>query len=362
MIMHIVGNRPQFIKLAPISRELRKRNIEEIIIHTGQHYDTNMSDIFFEQLEIPKPIENLQIGSGTHAQMTAKAMIGIENSIEKYKPDCVVIYGDTDTTLAAGLVASKMQVPIVHIEAGVRTYNMNNPEECNRLVVDHLSTYLCTPNEVSKTNLIKEGISDEKICFSGDVMYDEFLYVLNSENLEWSQKSNLPEKYAVLTWHRQENTCSYSRMKKIIDFLNEIDYDIVFPMHPRTKKVLSEYGLDKELAKLERIHVVDPVGYFEMVYLLKNCDFVISDSGGISKETSFVDKVCIFLIDFDPWPELEKAGYICKVDVDNSDMLKRGKEVIKKIKNGEEVITCSKDFFGNGMASSKVVDVIEKCL
>lgn len=175
-VMHVVGNRPQFIKLAPVSRELRKRGIDEIIIHTGQHYDKNMSDIFFEELEILPPTENLFVGSGTHAEITAKSMLGLEKVMNKYPVDYVIVYGDTNSTLAAALVAAKLCIPIVHVEAGGRTRNMRNPEECNRIVVDHLSSILCAQDQKSYQNLFDEGIDEKKIFFTGDVMYDEFLY------------------------------------------------------------------------------------------------------------------------------------------------------------------------------------------
>ncbi|MCI9368732.1 MAG: UDP-N-acetylglucosamine 2-epimerase (non-hydrolyzing) [Lachnospiraceae bacterium] len=359
-VVNIVGNRPQFIKLAPISRELTKRNIENIIIHTGQHYDENMSDIFFKELGIPQPDINLKVGSGTHAQMTAKAMLKLEEVLIEQPPECLVVYGDTDSTLAAALVASKLCIPIVHVEAGPRTYNKENPEECNRIIVDHLSTGLCTPNEESSKNLKKEGINDKNIFFTGDVMYDEFLYCLSH------QKDNkflrrFPKNYILMTWHRQENTYCRERMEKIINFIKQIEYPIIFPIHPRTKSMIKEYGLGEQLFGLKNIHIIDPVGYKEMVMLLANCKFLISDSGGASKEASFAGKKCIYMLNFDVWPDLQEAGYIQNVDVDDDQSVKIAISDIKEILK-DNIVYKKVNFFGDGNAAKKVVDVIEKII
>lgn len=355
-----MGNRPQFIKLAPISRELRKRNIENIIIHTGQHYDENMSDIFFKELGIPQPDINLEVGSGTHAQVTAKAMIKLEEVLIEQSPECLVVYGDTNSTLAAALVASKLCIPIVHVEAGPRTYNKKNPEECNRIIVDHLSTGLCTPNRESSKNLKKEGINDKNIFFTGDVMYDEFLYCL-SQQKDNEFLSRFPKNYILMTWHRQENTYCRERMEKILNFIKQIEYPIIFPIHPRTKKMIKKYGLEEQLFGLANINIIDPVGYKEMVMLLGNCKFLISDSGGTSKEASFVRKKCIYMLNFEVWPDLQEAGYIQTVDVDNNQSVEMAMSEIKKILKND-IVYKKVDFFGDGNASKKIVDIIERII
>lgn len=357
-VMHVVGNRPQFIKLSPVSREVRKRGIQEVIIHTGQHYDTTLSEIFFEELDIPEPARNLEVGSGSHAQVTGTAMIRVEEVMKEFAPSCVVVYGDTNSTLAAALAAAKLCIPLIHIEAGPRTYNKTNPEECNRVVVDHISDYLCAPDRVSVENLVKEGIEKNKIFFTGDVMYDEFLYCLSDG------QGNTPaytEEYILMTWHRQENTCSRERMEKIICFIEKINYNIILPLHPRTKKFLEIYGLEERINKIPYLKIIKPVSYKEMTILLNNCKLLVSDSGGVSKEASFVGRKCIYMLDLNIWPELVENGYIQLMDVDNSEMTERSLYEIKNILSGGKLLNRSK-FFGTGNAAEKIADIIEKII
>lgn len=358
-ILHIVGNRPQFIKLAPISRKLREYHIEEIIVHTGQHYDENMSGIFFEELDIPKPKINLNVGSGSHAQFTAEVIRRLENVIIDEKPDGVIIYGDTNSTLAAAIVVSKFNIQLFHVEAGPRTYSRNNPEEKNRIVADHLSSYLFAPDKLSVENLKREGIDPERIIFSGDVMYDEFLYTALRGKDIFLEK--YPENFVLMTWHREENTCSKERMEKIISFISGINYKIVLPLHPRTRKTLLQYDLYKRLQQNENVLIENPIGYKEMAALITQCKLVISDSGGVSKEASFAGKKCFFPLKLEVWPELIKAGYIKIVDIDNSESVKQSIRAIKEILNIDKPMTKS-NFFGNGNAAEVIVDTIkEKC-
>ena len=359
-VMHVVGNRPQFIKLAPVSREMRKRNIEEIIIHTGQHYDKNMSDIFFEELGIPKPTRNLNVGSGSHAQTTAKAMIALEEVMTEYNPQCVIIYGDTNSTLAAALTAAKLCIPMIHVEAGIRTNNKKNPEECNRIVADHLSGYLCTPDRISVDNLKQEGIDEKKIHFTGDVMFDEFLYCASQENASEYLKK-YPKDYILMTWHRQENTDSREKIKKIIDFIEQVKYPIVLPLHPRTKKKIVEYGFESRIQKNSNLIITEPVGYLEMVSLLKNCKCIITDSGGASKEASFAGKRCIFLLDLEVWPELIESGWIQILNFKDANSVKTSMEIISAAINSDNKKDKG-DFFGDGNAAEKIVDIVEMIL
>ncbi len=358
-IMHIVGNRPQFIKLAPVSRAIRKRGHEEIIIHTGQHYDENMSDIFFEELGIPLPKVNLNVGSGTHAQVTANVISRLEEVVVDETPNAVIIYGDTNSTLAAAIVVSKLNIPLFHVEAGARTYSKINPEEKNRIVADHLSDYLFASDKISADNLEKEGFDSERIIFSGDVMYDQFLYVVSHNIGAFTKK--YPDDFILMTWHRQENTCSKNRMEKMLSFLEKINYKIVLPLHPRTRKLLIEYELWERMKSNENFIIIDPVGYKEMTALLSRCKLVISDSGGASKEASFVGKKCFFPLVLEVWPELMKLGYISMVDIEDIESIQHSIEEMREIIRVNKIMTKS-DCFGSGNAAEIIVDTIEEAL
>lgn len=355
-IMHIVGNRPQFIKLAPVSRKMREHHIEEVIVHTGQHYDENMSDIFFEELNIPQPKVNLNVGSGTHAQVTAKVIGRLEEVVVKEKPDGVVIYGDTNSTLAAAIVVSKLNIPLFHVEAGPRTCNKANPEEQNRIVADHLSDYLFVPDKISMDNLKNEGIASKQIIFSGDVMYDQFLYTaLHNEGM---YKEKYLDNFILMTWHRQENTSSEERMRKMLSFIEKINYKTILLLHPRTKKLLLKYKLWTRVRQNRNLHTMDPVGYKEMTLLLCRCKLLISDSGGASKEASFAGKKCFFPLKLEVWPELISSGYINIVDIEDE------LSVNNSIRTIEEILYLNKrmpevDCFGNGNAAEIIVDTIE---
>lgn len=358
MIMHIVGNRPQFIKLAPVSNELRKRGHRQVIIHTGQHYDADMSEVFFEELGISKPDKNLAVGSGTHAQMTGKAMIEIEKVLEEYKPDCVLLYGDTDSTLAGAIAAVKMQVPIVHIEAGIRTGKLNNPEEANRIVTDHLSDMLFCSDSDSAENLKAEGISKHVYCV-GDVMYDTFLQHRKIEDDAILKKYNLiKDRYVLMTWHRQENTNNREKMIQIIRFLSEVKCEIVYPMHPGTKAKLMQYHLLKELEGLSHIHILPPVGYTEMMKLMLNAHIILTDSGGVSKESYFAGVKCILMVDLDLWPDLIKTKWITKLDFDSETSVSDALNLIQSEKSGNEIPLAH--FYGQGDASVRIADFLEK--
>lgn len=358
-IMHIVGNRPQFIKLAPISRKLKSYQIEEVIIHTGQHYDENMSTIFFEELDIPLPKVNLNAGSGTHAQVTANVISRLEEVIMNERPDGVLIYGDTNSTLAAAIVVSKLNIPLFHIEAGPRTHDKFNPEEKNRIVADHLSNYLFVPDKISVNNLENEGISPERIVFSGDVMYDQFLYTAAHRKDNFPE--NYPDNFILMTWHRQENTCSRERMKQMLSFIEQINYKIVFPIHPRTRKLLVEYHLWQRAMDNTNLMITAPVGYKEMTSLLSRCKMLISDSGGASKEASFVGKKCFFPLKLDVWPELIEAGLINIVDIEDAGSVQYNIEAMRKVLNSDQELP-KLDFFGNGNAAETIVNTIKKVL
>ncbi len=356
--MHIVGNRPQFIKLAAVSKELQKRGYKEIIIHTGQHYDKNMSDIFFEELKLPKPHRNLGIGSGTHAQMTGQAMIKIEEVLEEYQPTCVLLYGDTDSTLAGALATVKTGIPIVHIEAGIRTGSLKNPEESNRIVTDHLSELLFCSDQDSMNHLKKEGI-DENAFLVGDVMYDTFLQYRNTQSNTVLQKYHLKDnRYVLMTWHRQENTQSAERMMKIIQFLKKITYDIVYPIHPRTKAKLMEYELFNQLDSMPHIHLLPPISYVEMINLMSHAHFILTDSGGVSKESFFAGTKCLLMVNLNLWPDLIKNHWITKLDLDNNKNINDALELIEKEKTKENINNMT--FYGTGNAAVKIVNILQE--
>lgn len=359
LIMHIVGNRPQFIKLAPISREIRRRGYKEIIIHTGQHFDENMSDIFFEELDIPNPDENLHVSGGGHSEMTAKIMLALESVILKYNPKVVILYGDTNSTLAAALVVRKLNIPIVHIEAGIRTKSQQNPEEVNRVITDHVSSLLCAADRESKLNLENEGLGADSY-FTGDVMYDAFMYYANKVNVdEILSKYELHRKdYILMTWHRQENTSDAQKMKQILNLVKNIGRPVICPLHPRTRIKLGEYGLMDEAMNIKGFKMIQPVGYLEMIALTSNCSMILTDSGGLSKESYFAGVKCVFMLEVSVWPDLEQIGWIRHVSRNNKidiDMIQQCIDLnVQKDERDRE------QFFGDGNAAVKVIDLVEK--
>jgi UDP-GlcNAc3NAcA epimerase len=293
-IVSIVGARPQFIKCAPLSRELRKEH-EEVLVHTGQHYDTKMSDIFFKELDIPEPDYNLGIGSGLHGEQTGKILSEIEKVLVKEKPDMVMVYGDTNSTLAGALATSKLYIRVAHVEAGLRSFDRQMPEEINRVLTDHISDLLFCPTQTAVENLAKEGIT-EGVHLVGDVMVDALEYNRNIAE----EKSHIIEelgleygKYLVITVHRAGNTDSKENMSNIIGALEESGKKVVFPVHPRTEKFLREYGMWDSMP--ENVVVIEPVGYIDMLKLMSGAGKILTDSGGMQKEAYVLGVPCITL-------------------------------------------------------------------
>ena len=310
-IITIVGARPQFVKAAALSRELKNYpNIEEIIVHTGQHFDEKMSDIFFDEMDIPKPIYNLEINSLGHGAMTGRMLEGIEEVLKKEQPQLLLVYGDTNSTLAGALAAKKMHIPVAHVEAGLRSFNMDMPEEVNRILTDRISDILFCPTDTAIENLEKEGYQNisNQVVRSGDVMQDAALFYAETSELKSTviTKENLkPGAFGLVTIHRAENTDNPDKLRSICNALNEISAhtELVLPLHPRTKGILDKLGIELN-AK-----VSEPVGYFDMIELLKNCSFVMTDSGGLQKEAFFFSKPCITMREETEWVELIKGGY-----------------------------------------------------
>ena len=288
-ILHVVGARPNFIKAAPVLRALSSRaGAQQILVHTGQHYDKNLSEVFFEQLGIPQPEFNLEVGSGSHAAQTAEIMRRFESVALEQKPEVVVVYGDVNSTVAAALVCSKLLVPVAHVESGLRSFDRTMPEEINRLVTDHLSDFLFTPSADGDRNLANEGVAKDKIFCVGNVMIDTLVTLLPMA--ERCPKNGLPERYALVTLHRPSNVDDSATLQRILRSLAEVSEQlaVVFPAHPRTQCRIAEFG-----TKVERLHIIDPVPYIEFLALQKRATVVITDSGGIQEETTYLGVPCL---------------------------------------------------------------------
>ncbi|HYI11715.1 MAG TPA: UDP-N-acetylglucosamine 2-epimerase (non-hydrolyzing) [Thermoanaerobaculia bacterium] len=317
-IVTVVGARPQFIKAAVVSRAIQERNrqggapIEEVLVHTGQHYDDNMSAIFFEQMRIPRPDHHLAVRERTHGAMTGAMLRGIEEILIDAKPDAVLVYGDTNSTLAGALAAAKMHIPIAHVEAGLRSFNMRMPEEINRILTDHVSTWLFCPTETAIRNLDREGLgTDEKkgrrVIHAGDVMYDAALFYRTiAEPAEEIRRftASSPD-FVLATIHREENTSDLTRLGVIMSALEAVaeERPVILPVHPRTRKVMADAGL-----AFDRVKTIDPVGYFDMIHLLEHARVVMTDSGGVQKEAFFFKSPCVTLRSETEWVELVEAG------------------------------------------------------
>ena len=353
-IVTIVGARPQFIKAAAVSREILKHSdIIEIIVHTGQHFDANMSDIFFDEMKIPRPHYQFDINSIGHGAMTGRMLEKIEEVLIKENPDFVMVYGDTNSTLAGALAAKKLHIKVVHVEAGLRSFNMRMPEEINRILTDRISDILCCPTDNAVENLKMEGYEQFscEIIKTGDVMQDAAMYYAPKAE----QKSDILKqaglsKFVLATIHRQENTDSPETLRNIITGLNEINRQIpvLVPIHPRTRSILTQLNITPEFK------MIDPVGYFDMIVLLKNCKLVITDSGGVQKEAFFFGKHCITLREQTEWVELVENGYNILV----------GSNVLK-LKDAFEVFSSKvSDFkinlYGKGQAAQIAVNEISK--
>lgn len=343
-ILTILGARPQFIKAGSVSREIAKhKDIKEIIVHTGQHYDKNMSDIFFDEMKIPKPDYFLGIGGKSHGAMTGQMIEKIEEVLIKEMPDWIVVYGDTNSTLAGALAASKLHIKIAHIEAGLRSFNMKMPEEINRILTDRVSSILFCPTQTAMDNLNNEGFANFncKLVKSGDVMQDGAIFY---KSLAKKPDYSIDENYILSTIHRAENTDDLTRLTSIIQALNKINEDkqVIVPLHPRTKKIIKEHELSVEFT------VIEPVGYLEMVWLIDNCDLVMTDSGGLQKEAFFFQKHCITLRDETEWVELIENRFNVLAGANKE-------KILNLYQSFEFADDFGLDLYGGGKASEKII-------
>jgi UDP-GlcNAc3NAcA epimerase len=343
-VVSIVGARPQFIKMAMLDKQLKKNpDIRQIIIHTGQHYDRNMSMDFFDELDIPEPDYNLGVASDTHSKQTAMMMERIEKVLDKEKPDWVLVYGDTNSTLAGVLTATKLNLKTAHIEAGLRSYNREMPEEINRIVADHISDLLFVPTSNAMGILKKEGLENRSYLV-GDVMYDSVLYYIDSAEKKYRLSDIVPyNQYYLATIHRQENTDNTEHLYKIFETFGLLDFPVVIPLHPRTRKYL------KDIKTNENVKIIDPTGYLKMLLLTKNAVKVLTDSGGVQKEAYFLQRPCITLRNETEWIETLENGWNYTVGIDPELIL----EKVKETKTGQQ-----KQYFGNGNAAGKIVETV----
>lgn len=353
-IVTVVGARPQFIKAAVVSHCLRK-NHTEILVHTGQHFDYNMSEQFFEELSIPKPDYNLGISGGTHAQMTGKMMIAIEEVLMKEKPDWLLVYGDTNSTLAAALSAAKLHIPICHVEAGARTHCMTNPEELNRICTDHVSSLLLASTDSGLVSMAAEGLADRGVMV-GDPMYDAFVEysrIKKPSDVELTLlsggKKKLPEKFYYLTCHREENTNDDKDLLEILGAMESLDAATVYPVHPRNKaralRLQEQYGF-------RNLILCEPVGYLDSVCLVNNAEKIVTDSGGLQREAFFAGKKCVTVLDFVVWPET-------MVEARNELARPEARDILDKLSH-EQKIDPDYQPFGDGHSADKIVSELEK--
>ncbi len=373
-VITIIGARPQIIKASAISRAIKQKfssQLEEILVHTGQHYDENMSKLFFEELAIPEPAYNLNVGSGSHGAQTAKMIDGLEQLFQKENPDAVIVYGDTNSTIAGALAAVKIHIPVVHIEAGLRSFNKQMPEEINRIACDHMSTLLFTPTKTGLLNLTNEGFKEQnlpasvdapKVYHCGDIMYDNSLYfsTVSDEKSTVLKKLNLEQgNFILCTIHRDANTDHSEKLTAIFEALLQIQEQsgqkIVLPLHPRTKSKLQENVAPSVFQKVTNnpsILIIEPVGFLDVIALEKNASIIVTDSGGLQKEAFFFQKPCIILRPQTEWIEIVENGNAVLTDADN-----------KKIVEAFEKLTSEKGFsyppfYGDGNAAAFICEKI----
>lgn len=361
-ILNIVGARPNFMKIAPIHRLMKKsEKIHPVLIHTGQHYDTKMSKLFFDDLELPQPDYYLGVGSGSHAQQTAAIMIELEKRFSELKPDLVLVVGDVNSTLAASIVASKLLIPVAHVEAGLRSFDRTMPEEINRIVTDSVSDFLFVTEESGSINLLHEGVDPKKIFMTGNVMIDSLFFfkekaershILNDLELENS-------KYALLTMHRPSNVDDPQIFRKIINALNVIQakIPIIFPIHPRTKKMIHQFKMEKEISAMHNLKLIEPVGYLDFLKLMMNAFLVLTDSGGIQEETTALSIPCLTLRENTERPSTIELGTNTLVGMKTERIMEESAKIIEGNSKQGEVPP-----LWDGKTAERIVGILEKKL
>lgn len=356
-VVTVVGARPQFIKAAAVSRVIRKYAVE-ILVHTGQHYDSNMSDVFFDELDIPRPDYHLGVGSGTHARQTAEMLTGLEEIYLKEKPDFVLVYGDTNSTLAGALAASKILIPVIHVEAGLRSFHRAMPEEQNRILTDHISEYLFCPTETAVSNLRNENITNH-VYQIGDVMCDAVLFYLKKiksipcgefvDRLSFLFQWNKPlERWYIATVHRAENTENEEKLRAILKALEELEAPVIFPVHPRIRKFVN--GL-MEKKHYSNVCFVEPLGYLEMLFFTSNAVKVVTDSGGLQKEAYIMHKNVVTLRNQTEWVETLEGNHNILCPIDKGCIL----EAVRRTDISEEF---NDSLYGNGNAAQIMCDLV----
>ncbi|MDF2369214.1 MAG: UDP-N-acetylglucosamine 2-epimerase (non-hydrolyzing) [Rhizobiaceae bacterium] len=350
-LLTCIGARPQFIKAATVSRAVSAYNdVHEVIVHTGQHYDVNMSDVFFEELSIPKPDHHLALGGGNHGEMTGRMLGALEAVMIEEKPDMVLVYGDTNSTLAGALAAVKLHLPVAHVEAGLRSFNRRMPEEINRILTDHASDILFVPTKTALKNLEQEGLPEDRVHFVGDVMYDAALFyrALARSPAFFSQKGVEDGNFILATIHRAENTDDPKRLAAILCGLGRAGRCVVLPLHPRTRQRIKELGIAMPASML----VTEPVSYLEMVWLEAHAAVIATDSGGVQKEAFFHETPCVTMRDETEWVELVEAGWNRLVGADEN-------RIVEALNSNVEQQHRSA-IYGAGDASNRIVELIRR--
>jgi len=355
-IVSIVGARPQFIKAAPVSRALRKQGLTEVLIHTGQHYDHNMSALFFKELQIPEPDYNLGVGSGPHGWQTAQMLSGIEKVLLDQRPDCVLVYGDTNSTLAGALAAVKLHIAVAHVEAGLRSFSREMPEEHNRVLTDHASDLLFCPTQTAVDHLAAEGVT-RGVHLTGDVMYDAVLYntaIAAARSDVLARLDLTPGRYLLATVHRPQNTDEPRALQAILAALGELGERVVFPAHPRTQGALARYGF----AAPHNVRVIDAVGYLDMLVLEKQARLILTDSGGVQKEAFLFAVPCVTLREETEWVETVTAGWNILAGADATRILAAARK-LAPVGETKAIPRLAQDpIFGDGQASEQVARIL----
>jgi len=351
-ILNIVGARPQFIKSCMLSKALKLNSkVKEVIVHTGQHYDNNMSNVFFKQLNLPVPDYYLGAGSGPHGEQTAKMLVELENIMVSVNPDIVIVYGDTNSTLAGSLAAAKLHIPIAHVESGLRSFNKKMPEEINRIITDHLSDYLFCPSNAAVKNLKREGI-DKGVYQTGDIMYDSVLHFKPfaiQQSFILKELSLSEQKYYLATIHRAENTDDPNRLKSILEALQQLETEVVLPLHPRTKNKINQFKL-MDIISSSSITLIEPLNYFDMLVTASKAKAILTDSGGLQKEAYMLQVPCVTFRDETEWEETVQAGWNHLAGTDSQIILNTVKTI--RIPNEHPPL------FGDGRTAERIAEIL----